>query len=324
MTIYYDELDEMHPDHELMTTGFHAGEGYMQGDGFGDLFKKFGGLALKGARVFGRFALSHGKELAKDIIIPAVSEIAAKAKEDTTKFAKAKARQAVAQASKEFKTRAGVLADEIQSGQIRSVSDFKKVGRRHISAAEKSAKKALAAHKKDTLNFAKKQITKQTKKKNQLISDVSDFGQKKVGQALSGTNKNIDRVSQDIIEKIAGGALFPAGGSIKKRRGRPRKGGALFPAGGALFPAGASGRSGALYPAGGALFPAGASGALYPAGGGSGLLGRNGRGTFTGGVSGEGLFGRDGRGVFSGGFSGKGLKKIGRPRKTKRKNKSKK
>ena len=47
------------------------------------------------------------------------------------------------------------------------------------------------------------------------------------------------------------------GEGVKRKRGRPRKGGALFPAGGEYT-------GGALFPAGGALFPAG--GALYPAG----------------------------------------------------------
>jgi hypothetical protein len=50
------------------------------------------------------------------------------------------------------------------------------------------------------------------------------------------------------------------GEGVKRKRGRPRKGGALFPAGGsvggALFPAGEY-TGGALFPAGGALYPAG-------------------------------------------------------------------
>ena len=98
--------------------------------------------------------------------------------------------------------------------------------------------------------------------KNVLLPSAGQYAGRELGRTiaqLSGLPPDAGAMIGELAGKKVGElvAQKTMGEGLKRKRGRPRKGGALFPAGGSNI-------GGALFPAGGALFPAG--GALYPAG----------------------------------------------------------
>ena len=101
--------------------------------------------------------------------------------------------------------------------------------------------------------------------KNVLMPHAGQYAGRELGRTiaqLSGLPPEAGAMIGEYAGKKVGELVAheTIGEGVKRKRGRPRKGGALFPAGGsvggALFPAGEF-TGGALFPAGGALYPAG-------------------------------------------------------------------